>query len=63
MFDVYTNQFLASFCSTREAARWLIQEKGLSPSNERGIASHISEVCSGKRKTCQGYKWRYGAVI
>lgn len=63
MFDVYTNQFLASFCSTREAARWLIQEKGLSSSNERGIASHISEVCSGKRKTCQGYKWRYGAVI
>lgn len=28
--------------------------------NELGInKSHISECCSGKRKTCGGYHWRY----
>lgn len=59
MIDINANQVLAIFPSTREAARYLIKELKLSPSNEGGISSHISEVCRGKRKTCQGYKWQY----
>ena len=59
MIDINANQVLAIFPSTREAARYLIKELKLSPSNEGGISSHISEACRGKRKTCQGYKWQY----
>lgn len=59
MININANQVLAIFPSTREAARYLIKELKLSPSNEGGISSHISEACRGKRKTCQGYKWQY----
>lgn len=59
MLDKKTEEILASFDSTREAARFLIKERGLNPGNEGGYSSHISNVCQGKRKTCQGYKWRY----
>lgn len=59
MIDINANQVLAIFSSTREAARYLIKELKLPPSNEGGISSHISEACRGKRKTCQGYKWQY----
>ena len=59
MLDKKTEEVLASFESTREAARFLIKEKGLSPDSEGGYSSHISGACQGKRKTCQGYKWRY----
>ena len=59
MLDKNTEEILNTFSSTRDAARFLIKEKGLKPSNEGGYSGHISEVCQGKRKTCQGYKWRY----
>ena len=59
MLDKKTEEVLASFESTREAARFLIKEKGLNPDSEGGYSSHISGACQGKRKTCQGYKWRY----
>lgn len=59
MLDKKTEEILASFESTREAARFLIKEKGLNPDSEGGYSSHISGACQGKRKTCQGYKWRY----
>ena len=59
MLDKNTEEVLNTFSSTRDAARFLIKEKGLKPSNEGGYSGHISEVCQGKRKTCQGYKWRY----
>lgn len=59
MVDKKTEEVLASFESIREAARFLIKEMGLNPDNEGGYAGHISCVCQGKRKTCQGYKWRY----
>lgn len=26
---------------------------------KNGSPNHISEVCRGKRKTCQGYKWKF----
>ena len=59
MLDKKTEEVLATFESTREAARFLIKEKGLNPDSEGGYSSHISGACQGKRKTCQGYKWRY----
>lgn len=59
MLDKKTEEVLGSFKSTREAARFLIEQYGLNPQSESGYSSHISEVCNGKRKTCQGYKWRY----
>ena len=59
MLDKKTEEVLGSFKSTREAARFLVEQYGLKPQSESGYSSHISEVCNGKRKTCQGYKWRY----
>ena len=41
--------FIASFPSAHEAAR---------ANNIKG-SSHITECCTGKRKTCGGYIWRY----
>lgn len=58
MLDKNTNEVLNCFDSTREAARYLIEKCG-AKSHESGYSSHISEVCQGKRKTCQGYKWQY----
>ena len=62
MLDKNTNKVLKTFSSTREAARFIIQEQGLKSSSEGGYSSHISEVCQGKRKSCQGYKWRYAII-
>lgn len=59
MLDKKTNEVILTFDSTRDAARYLIQTLSLNPKSESGYSSHISEVCNGKRKTCQGYKWRY----
>lgn len=43
-----TNQIIAEYPSTQEAARKLNM-----------CQSTISECCNGKRKTAYGYKWRY----
>ena len=59
MLDKQTEEVLNTFDSTRDAARFLINKEGLNPKSEGGYSSHISEVCNGKRKSCQGYKWRY----
>ena len=59
MIDKDSGKIIKIFPSLREAARFLIKEKNLKPSNESGYTTKISEVCRGKRKTCQGYKWRY----
>ena len=63
MLDKNTNEILKVFESTRAAARYLIETFGLNPKNEGGYSTHISEVCNNKRKTCQGFKWCYGAVV
>ena len=59
MLDKHTKQVIKNFSSTREAARFLINKKGLKPCNENGYSGHISEVCRGKRKSCLGYSWKY----
>lgn len=48
MFDKSTGELLATFPSTREAAR----VTGINP-------SHISECCNGKKKSAGGYIWKY----
>lgn len=59
ILDKNTNEILHTFESTREAARFLIEKKSLRASSIGGYSSHIGEVCKGKRKTCEGYKWSY----
>lgn len=48
MLDKETEEILASFESTREAARFLIKEKGLNPNSEGNYSGQISSVCRGK---------------
>ena len=59
MLNKQTEEIIRDFSSTREAARFLIQELGKSSKAEGGYSTHISEVCRGIRKSCLGYKWRY----
>lgn len=44
------NELLHEYESAHEAARSI---------NKPTCANHITECCQGKRKTCQGYIWRY----
>ena len=49
-------EILMTFDSQGEAARYIKEALNLT-SQEAGIASHISHVTSGKRKTAYGYRW------
>lgn len=51
-----TDEYIRSFASAQEAARFL----GKITSSSRGATSHITDVCKGKRKTAYGYKWKWG---
>ena len=50
--DKKTNEYIATYDSLQDAARAIGRDN-------RGSASHISEVCKGKRISAFGYKWRY----
>lgn len=56
-----SGEYLRTFPSSREASRFLISLNNLDAENEGGYASHITSVCKGKRKTCQGYLWKYAS--
>ena len=45
--DPKTNKIVAIYSSIQEAE------------NNNGNTRHIAQVCKGKRKTCNGYKWKY----
>ena len=49
---------LKVFASMKEAAKY-IQEQTNNNTDLRGMASHIREVCQGKRKTAYGYSWKF----
>lgn len=49
--------YIQSFDSYTDAARWLEDNCYVSGSL-RGVASHIGEVCSGRRKTAYGFIWK-----
>lgn len=51
-------ELLKSFSTIKDAARYIIQEN-ISKDNIKGISSHISQVCNGKRKSAYGYCWKF----
>ena len=57
MYDLSGN-FLRSFPSTNEAARYMINNH-LTNCKHTTIKQHIHEVCIGKRKTAAKFKWKY----
>ncbi len=50
MIDKETNKPLKTFCSCKDAGRWLKDIKK---------CRHIAQVCNGVRKTAYGYKWAW----
>lgn len=47
------------FSSVGDAARYLIEIKATKSKIVDGIASHITQVCNGKRNSAYGYCWKY----
>ena len=58
--NMYTldDQFLRSFASTNEAAQYMV-DNHLTGCKKTTIKQHITEVCTGRRKTAAKYKWKY----
>ena len=50
MIDKETNEPLKTFCSCKDAGRWLKDTKK---------CRHITQVCNGARNTAYGYKWAW----
>lgn len=50
MLDIHTEDLLKTFSSASSAGLFL---------GNKNKAQHISEACSGKRKTAYGYKWQW----
>lgn len=57
MFSM-NDELLKSFSTIKDAARYIIQEN-ISKDTIKGISSHISQVCNGKRKSAYGYHWKF----
>ena len=57
MYDLSGN-FLRSFPSTKAAAEYMVQNK-LTGCKMTTIRQHITEVCTGRRKTAAKFKWSY----
>jgi hypothetical protein len=51
--------FIQSFPSVNEAARFMVTNN-LTGCKHTTIKQHITEVCSGRRKTAAKFKWKYG---
>lgn len=60
MYDLSGN-FLRSFPSTNEAARYMV-ENHLTNCKQTTIKQHITEVCNGKRRTAAKFKWKYSDI-
>lgn len=50
--------FIQSFPSTNAAAEYMVQNK-LTGCKKSTIKQHITEVCTGRRKTAAKFKWKY----
>ena len=57
MFDL-DGQYLRTFVSSYDAARYLIQHS-LTNCKLTTIKTHISDVCKSKRKSAAGFRWAY----
>lgn len=53
--DKNTGELIQVFATARDAARYVRPNA----SSLGGVASHITEVCKGKRQSAYGYKWKY----
>ena len=51
-------KFIQSFPSTNAAAEYMVQN-GLTGCKKTTIKQHITEVCTGRRKTAAKFKWKY----
>lgn len=51
-------EFLKEFASQSEAGKYMIDNK-LTNCKQSTISQHIREVCTGRRKTAAGFKWKY----
>ena len=51
-----TGEYVQSFASHRDAARWLIEQG--SKSNFTSLTTNIGRVVKGVRKTAEGYVWK-----
>lgn len=58
MYDL-NNNFICNFNSLIEAYQWLYQNHFTLVKTPRGVTSHISAVCKGKRKTAYKHIWIY----
>ena len=56
-YDMKTGEFVCAFASALSAAEALGKANGKS----NGAASHITDVCKGKRNSAYGYKWKFAA--
>ena len=52
------NNYIQEFPSIAEAARWLFNNQKCKTLN-KGVISHIREVCNNKRNTAYGYIWKF----
>ena len=57
MYDLNGN-FIMSFPSTNAAAEYMV-ENNLTGCKKTTIKQHITEVCTGRRKTAAKFKWKY----
>ncbi len=58
MYDL-ENNFICNFNSLVEAYQWLYQNHFTEVKSPKGVTSHISAVCKGKRKTAYKHIWKY----
>lgn len=58
MYDL-KNNFICNFNSLIEAYQWLYQNHFTLVKTPKGVTSHISAVCKGKRKTAYKHIWKY----
>ena len=56
-YDLNGN-YIQTFATARDAARFVRPNS----SSIGGVASHITDVCRGTRKTAYGYKWSFNNV-
>lgn len=52
------NEYIQTFSTMHDAARYIRPNS----SSFGGVASHIGDVCNGKRHTAYGYIWKYAEI-
>lgn len=57
--DKKTGEELGCFDSMKDAARWLYNNQYTTSKDISGIATHIGDVCHGKRETAYKFKWKF----